>query len=861
MSKRELLNPRGHRTGLRRPEGQGTRDAHRPARPLRPGRRGRLRPAPRKERRAEKGRRGRAPGRKARQSPPRDRPGRRRIEGVARGGQRPARRGDAGRSRARADRRRDRSPALGGRDRGREGRSRGRNEKGPQGPGRRSGSRERRHPPALSRQGGPGPAPHSPRLASLLLRNTMPETRILNLLKKRREGLDLDAILHELGLKRRDRAKLEEEMRKLHAQGDVRVFRGRYRLAEKTGVVRGRFVTARPGFGFVTPEGGGTDIFIPARYAQGALPGDEVTVVVHENGKFGKPEGRIERILKKKNAGLLGVYVERNGLPYLQAFDSPSVDDIPLKHRSRLKPEPGMIVEADRQTLAITRVFGHPDDPGVDARVVIERYGLRAEFPAEVREEAERIPDIDPAQSLVDGRRDFRDWPTVTIDGEKAQDFDDAVSIRTLEDGWLLGVHIADVSHYVRPGSPLDREAFERGTSVYFPDLTLPMIPERLSNGLCSLRPREPKLTMSALMEIDREGRVRKATFTPSLIQTVHRLTYTAVFKIFEGDAAERERYADVVPDLLVMRQAAEALRRRRLADGSLDFDLVEPELISENGKLLAVAAAERNEAHRLIEDFMVAANVAVATAFTVRKRLAIYRVHPAPDVGDLEKLRDVLLRFGLTLPDTAKIRSKDLQRVLEKAKGLPGEKFVGIQVLRAMKIAVYSSKNVGHYGLGQTDYTHFTSPIRRYPDLIVHRLLKSLLRREPAESTELEPTAVASSERERNAADAEQSLVEWRILRLLKGRLGDEFDGIVVDVVKAGLLVELNDFFVTGLLPFASLGGDYEPRPAGRRLRPKKKRKTFELGDPARVILVSCDLALRRMSFMPAPDREEHRP
>ena len=689
----------------------------------------------------------------------------------------------------------------------------------------------------------------------------MPATRILNLLKRHREGLDLDGILNELGLKRRDRAKLEDELRTLHTRGDVRIFRGRYRLAEKTGVVRGRFVTARPGFGFVTPEGGGDDIFIPARFAQGAMPGDEVTVVVHEQGKFGKPEGRIERILKRKNAGLLGVYVERNGLPFLQAFDSPSIDDIPLKHRSRLKPEPGMIVEADRQTLAITRIFGRPDDPGVDARVVIERYGLRAEFPADVREEAEGIPDLDPAAAL-EGRRDFRDWPTVTIDGEKAQDFDDAVSIRVLPDGaWLLGVHIADVSHYVKPGSALDREAFERGTSVYFPDLTLPMIPERLSNGLCSLRPREPKLTMSALMEIDREGRVRQATFTPSLIQTVHRLTYTSVFKIFEGDTEERKRYADVVPDLLVMREAAEALRARRLAEGSLDFDLVEPELISENGKLLAVAAAERNEAHRLIDDFMVAANVAVATAFTVRKRPAIYRVHPAPDAGDLEKLRDVLLRFGLTLPDPARVRSKDLQRVLEKAKSLPGEKFVGIQVLRAMKIAVYSAKNVGHYGLGQTDYTHFTSPIRRYPDLVVHRLLKALLSHEPAASEDLEPTAKASSERERNAADAEQSLVEWRILRLLKGRLGDEFDGMVVDVIKAGLLVELNDYFVTGLLPFSSLGGDYEPRPAGRRLRPKRRRKTFELGDPVRVTLVSCDLALRRMSFVPAPDREEHRP
>jgi ribonuclease R len=689
----------------------------------------------------------------------------------------------------------------------------------------------------------------------------MPAVKILTLLKKHKEGLDLDGIVAGLGLHRRDRAKMLEAIRRLEARGAVRVFRGRFRLAEKTGIVRGRFVTARPGFGFVTPEGGGADIFVPVRHAHGALPGDEVSVVVTEQGKFGKPEGRIERILKKERTGLLGVYLERSGAPYLQPFDCPAVDDIPLKSRSRLSPAPGMIVEADRATLVLTRVFGRPEDRGVDARVVIRRYGLRSEFPEDALRESDEIPDLEP-EAAAGGRRDFRDWPTVTIDGEKAQDFDDAVSIRRLPDGgWLLGVHIADVSHYVKPGSALDREAIERGTSVYFPDLTLPMLPERLSNGLCSLRPREPRLTVSVLMDIDEAGCVRKAEFAPSIIRTAHRMTYTSVFRIFEGDAGERERYADVVPGLLEMRQLAEILRLRRRGEGSLDFDLVEPELITEEGKLLAVAAAERNEAHRLIEEFMVAANVAVASAFTAKKVPAIYRVHPAPDVGDLGKLRDLLLNFGLALPDPAKVRSKDLQRVLDKAKGLPGEKFIGRQVLRAMKLAVYSAKNVGHYGLAKTDYTHFTSPIRRYPDLVVHRLLKALLCREAAEATELESIAAAASARERNAADAEQSLVEWRILRFLKDRLGDEFGGIVVDTVKPGLLVELDDYFVSGLLPFASLRGDYAPRAAARRLRPKRRRVTFDLGDAVRVILVSCDPALRRMSFVPAADPEECRP
>ncbi len=626
-------------------------------------------------------------------------------------------------------------------------------------------------------------------------------------------------------------------------------------------LVRGRFVTARPGFGFVTPQAGGEDIFVPARHAQGAMPGDEVVVAVEERGRFGKPEGRVERIVKKGRTVLLGIYTERSGAPFLQPFDSLTQDDLPLKTRGRLRPAPGMIVEADRATLTVTRVFGRPEDPGVDAEVVISRYGLPSAFGEEALAAAAAAPDGVPDEAL-EGRRDFRDWVSVTIDGEKAQDFDDAVSVRRGPDGgWLLGVHIADVSHYVRPGSALDREAFERATSVYFPGLTLPMLPEKLSNDLCSLRPRETRLAFSVLMDVAADGRVTGAEFAPSVIRTAHRLTYASVFAIFEGDAAEEAKYADVAADLLVMRELAEALRRRRLAEGSLDFDLVEAELVYEEGRLLAVAASERNEAHRLVEEFMVAANVAVARRFSEKKAPSIYRVHPPPAVSDLGKLREIIVSFGLTLPEPAKVRSRDLQRVLEKARGLPGEKFVGIQVLRAMKLAVYSPKNVGHYGLAKADYTHFTSPIRRYPDLVVHRLLKALLAREGPTRLPIAAIAAQSSERERNAAEAEQALIEWRIFRFLKDRLGEEFGGVVVDVVKAGLVVEIDEYFVTGLLPFASLRGDHEPKPAARRLRPKRRRRSFDLGDEVRVILVSCDPALRRMSFMAAAaDPEEHR-
>jgi ribonuclease R len=681
--------------------------------------------------------------------------------------------------------------------------------------------------------------------------------RILSLLRKHGEGLDVARIEAGLGAGRREHGKLLAAVEALEKARLVRRVKNRFVLPPAAGLVRGRFVSSRRGFGFVTPASGGEDIFVPARFASGVLQGDEVELLVKEKGRFGKPEGRIVRVLKKERTVLIGIYRERSGSPFLQAFDSPSPEDIPLRSGGRLAPEPGMIVEADRQSLSVSMVYGRPEDPGVDIRVIIRRYGLDAVFPDDALREAEAIP-AGLSEDDLSGRRDLRDWTTVTIDGETAQDFDDAVSVGRLEGGgFLLGVHIADVSHYVKPGTALDREAAKRGTSVYFPGLTLPMLPEKLSNDLCSLRPAVPRLTVSVLMEIDARGRVGRTEFVPSVIRTAARMTYTSVFRIFQGDEGERSAYARLVPDFMLMRELAEVIREKRLAEGSLDFDLVEPELVYEEGRLQAVAAAERNEAHRLIEEFMVAANVAVASMFTDKKITAVYRVHPVPAASDLEKLRDFLAHFGYALPAAGKIRSRDLQAVLEKSRGRPEEKFVTVQVLRAMKLAVYSTENVGHYGLAKTDYTHFTSPIRRYPDLAVHRILKSALRRRKPGGADLEETALHSSERERNAAQAEQTLLEWRILRFLRERLGEEFAGTVVDVTKAGLIVELDDYFVDGLLPFPALRGEYDARRAGRALRRRKRRKSFELGDKVRVILVSCDPVLQRMSFMPSPDEE----
>jgi ribonuclease R len=683
----------------------------------------------------------------------------------------------------------------------------------------------------------------------------MQKARILSLLGKSPGGLDVRHILAALGAGRKDRTKLLGLLKSLEAEDLVRSLKGKFRTPPATGLVRGRFVTTRRGFGFVSRAGAGEDIFVPARFAEGVFQGDEVEVLVQERGKFGKPEGKVVRVLKKERTTLLGIFRERAGAPFLQAFESPSAEDLPLRSKGGLRPREGMIIEVDRRSLSVSSILGRPEDPGVDSRVIIRRFGLSSAFPDDAL--AETAAAAEPGADDFSDRSDMREWDTVTIDGEKARDFDDAVSIRRLDNGHvLLGVHIADVSHYIKPGTSLDREAYRRATSVYFPDLTLPMLPEKLSNDLCSLRPRVPRLTVSVLMEFDAAGALVGARFAPSVIRTVARMTYASVFKILENDPAERRRHRRLVPSLVLMRDLARLLRARRLEEGGLDFDLVEPELVYEEGKLIAVAAAERNEAHRLIEEFMVAANVAVASHLAAAGIATIYRVHPAPSAEDLAKLRDIVAHFGYLLPEPDKIRSKDLARLLEKAQGQSEEKFVGIQVLRAMKLAVYSPENVGHYGLAKADYTHFTSPIRRYPDLVVHRILKAALKGEEAGPPALEAAARHSSEMERTADEAEQALVEWRIFRLLKERLGDEFKGVVVDVAKAGLVVELDDYFVEGLLLYQALGG-VSARRVSRPRRVGPRRRRYELGDRIRVILVACDPVLQRMSFIPGPEGE----
>ncbi|NIM91219.1 MAG: ribonuclease R [Candidatus Aminicenantes bacterium] len=677
------------------------------------------------------------------------------------------------------------------------------------------------------------------------------DERIISLLKKKREGLSFQKLIKELSLSSRQRQQLRKRLKVLEGKGILRRYKSRYFIPAKSNLVVGRFISSFGGYGFVSPEGKlEEDIFIPARFSGKALQGDLVEVFYREKGKKGKPEGRVLRIIKKSKAKIIGVYDERFSQPFFLPLDSPQAQEVPLASKESFSPLPGMIVEVDRETRRLTGIYGMPEEPGVDTRVVIERHGLRSSFSEGAAEEARDVP-VEVSPEEIKGRVDYRSWKTVTIDGEKAQDFDDAVSIKKLKQGhFLLGVHIADVSHYIKPDTSLDKEALQRGTSVYFPDLTLPMLPEVLSNNICSLRPKQVRLTCSVLLEIDKNGEILKSEFHPSVIQTAERMTYNSVYKIFEGDKKERQRYAHLVPDFLLMKELARVLRRKRKAEGSLDFDLVEPELVYKEEKLHSVEPFKANEAHQVIEEFMVLANEAVATYLGQKKIPLIYRVHPRPALQDLDRLRTMLLHFGISFPRAKDAESYDLQRAIKSAEGKPEEKFINLQVLKSLKLAVYTEERLGHYGLAKKEYTHFTSPIRRYPDLVVHRILKNALKKDKAEMPELSSVALHSSHQEREAEAAEKELIEWRILRLLQEKLGEELEGIIVGISRAGLAVELDNYFVDGLISYADLKNDYYSRKSDKTIVGRRTGEKYELGDRVKVILASVNPLLRRINL-----------
>ncbi|HEY8370304.1 MAG TPA: ribonuclease R, partial [Thermodesulfobacteriota bacterium] len=514
----------------------------------------------------------------------------------------------------------------------------------------------------------------------------------------------------------------------------------------------------------------------------------------------------------------------------------------------------------------IVEVIGRREDPDAEAELIIRKHDLPHRFGDAALAEAERVArERAPSESDIaaSGRVDLRDRTLVTIDGETARDFDDAVGIEPLEGGRTrLYVAIADVSHYVDPGGALDREAYARGTSVYFPDRAIPMLPEVLSNGVCSLNPRVDRYALTCELTFDAQARPVGVRIYPSVIRSRARLTYTLVRRIVEDrDEAAREAHAPLVADLERMAALAARLRSRRLQRGSIDFDLPEPQVVLDlEGGIEAIVRSERNVAHQLIEEFMLAANEAVARHLQGLDVPTLYRVHEEPARDKLDAFREFLHNLGYTLGGTAggPVHPKLFQKVVEAARGRPEERLVNAVMLRTMMQAHYSTENIGHFGLASPAYTHFTSPIRRYPDLVVHRILREVgtrgrltAERRAALERELPETARHCSERERKAMEAEREVVALKKCQFMATRVGDEFDGVIAGVTAFGFFVELTDVFVEGLVHISSIGDDYYTYVEKMHaLVGRHTRRTFRVGDPVRVRVDRVDLDSRRIDF-----------
>jgi ribonuclease R len=681
----------------------------------------------------------------------------------------------------------------------------------------------------------------------------------------------------------------------LEREGILLAVRGkRYSLLEFTPYHAGRIKVHPDGYGTVF-GGDDPDIYVDRRQMKGALNGDLVVVRVDKSQpKLKKVRnrdyivGEVTQVLRRAHKTVVGRFHQHGNAPYAIPFDVRIDTDITIEPGATMGARDGEMVNVeidrypDRSTYLaqgrVVEVLGFIGDPGVDIEVVIRKYDIPHQFPPDVLREAEAIPiEVEPGELMK--RVDLRERKIVTIDGETAKDFDDAVEVRLLPNGnYLLGVHIADVAHYVKEESALDREAFERGTSVYFPGRAVPMLPERLSNGICSLNPRVERLTFSVDLEIDARGRFVSRKVYKSVIRTRERMTYTNVNAILISmgvaepsgppphgvvvppDEELRERYGDLYPELERMHALYLVLRARRDARGSIDFDLPEAEvMLGESGAIEAIRPTERNVAHRLIEEFMLAANEVVAQELVFANQPGLFRVHQQPDAQKLADLKEILKEFKLALRgDVEDIRPGELQRVLRAVQGTPEERFLTNIILRSMKRAFYSESDLGHFALALEHYCHFTSPIRRYPDLVVHRRLGELIDQGAAYGPSLAKLEAAhpayasqSSERERRAEDAEREVLEWKKVIFMRDKVGLRFTGMVTGVAPFGLFVDLDEVFVTGLVPVATIGGDFwQFREREHRLRGDSTSRELRLGDHVTIEVKSIDEDRHQIEF-----------
>src|SRR5512143_31334 len=685
-------------------------------------------------------------------------------------------------------------------------------------------------------------------------------------------------LMRLLKLKTEDRHELKRALNELVMSGDIVKTRGnRFGLPEKMDLETGRLQAHPAGYGFVIPEKKGrTDIYISARSRLDAMDGDtvrvRVTPPVGKKKTTGKREGTIIRILERAHAKIVGTYElpepRTGGHGFITSSDPKITQDLMVNRENAGGARHGDIVSAEIIAYPmrgrppegrIVRVIGKAGDPGIDSEMIIEQYELPVQFSLAALRESAEIPQ-EVSAAVRRNRRDLRDLPTVTIDGEKARDFDDAISLEKIKSGYRLWVHIADVAHYVKEGTILDQEAYQRGTSVYLPDRAIPMLPTPLSNGICSLNPNVDRLTLTCEMDISPTGDIMRYDIYERVINSNERMTYTAVREILvDRDPAQRKRYSARLKEFELMEELMDILRSKRAKRGSIDFDLPEPEIVLDlQGRMTDIIRAERNMAHQIIEEFMLAANETVAGHIENKEAPFLYRIHEEPAEEKLTDLAEFLATLGITLPAVKKLKPLHLQKALAKAKGTPEETLINTVLLRTMKQARYSAENVGHFGLAADTYTHFTSPIRRYPDLIVHRILKADIKGKLKDEAyigrlaETLPDAAAHcSRRERTAMEAERHVVTMLKLEFMKDKLGEVYDGIITGVVQFGLFVQLRELFVEGLVHVSMLADDYYHYVEKLHcLRGERKKRMYRIGDAVTVRVDRVDTIRKSIDF-----------
>ncbi|MCL4469694.1 MAG: ribonuclease R [Sulfuricella sp.] len=643
-------------------------------------------------------------------------------------------------------------------------------------------------------------------------------------------------------------------------------------VVDKLDLIKGTVQGHKDGFGFLVPDDGSPDLFLGPSQMQKVLHGDRVMARVIGEDRRGRPEGSIVEVLERANTRVVGRLFNEHGILFAVAENKRISQDFLITPGGDMGATPGQVVMIEiveqpskhvKPVGQVVEILGHYTDPGMEIEIALRKHDLPHVFPSEVESLAKKFaPKV--LKKDVAGREDLRDLPLVTIDGETARDFDDAVFCRKLDKGWKilskggwkLYVAIADVSHYVRPRDALDQEAFDRGNSVYFPRRVIPMLPEELSNGLCSLNPHVERLCMACEMDIDSSGEVKKYRFYPAVMKSHKRFTYTTVAAMLaDPKGPEAQEHDELLPHVHELYKLFKVLAKAREKRGAIDFETVETQMIfNDQGKIERIVPVHRNDAHRVIEECMLAANVCASDFLQKNEHPTLYRIHEGPTPEKLEGLREFLKEFGLPLAGGDDPHAKDYARLLSKVKGRPDEQLLQTVMLRSLRQAVYSPDNVGHFGLAYESYTHFTSPIRRYPDLLVHRAIKAVLNGEKYKPGKWAELGVHCSLTERRADDATRDVNDWLKCYYMQDKVGETFDGTVASVTGFGAFIALDNIYVEGLVHITELGDDYFHFDAAKhQLTGERSGQRIRLGDRMRVKVARVDLETTKIDFVMA--------